>query len=473
MSSHGVSRLDHWLVLFSKFIDACLVVGVLAAAVWLSEHQWATQYSLAASLAVIAFVLFAELSGLYRPWRGETVGRQFFQILSVWAATSLVLLLLVYAFNVAEPFSRQAVGLWFVATPITLSGWRPIARKVLHRFRGGACLPRNAFVWGSGDVATKLAQTIVKSPWLGLQLSGCYIEGRPHCANGSLPSEVRAVCAEPDTDALDRLECQARQGEFDILYVALPSSARDRIGELIDRLSDTTVSVYVVPDYFTTTLFNSRMTNLNGVPLISVYETPFWGIDGWLKRFEDTALAALFLFVSAVPMILIAGAVRLSSPGPILFKQRRYGIGGKEITVWKFRTMTVCEDGAALVQAKKNDPRVTRVGAFLRRNSLDELPQFFNVLRGEMSIVGPRPHAVAHNEFYREKVKGYMLRHKIRPGVTGWAQINGWRGETDSLEKMQRRVEHDLWYVDNWSLWLDLKIITLTVVRGFNGTHAY
>ena len=172
-------------------------------------------------------------------------------------------------------------------------------------------------------------------------------------------------------------------------------------------------------------------------------------------------------------MVIPNSSVKLSSPGPALFKQRRYGMDGNEINVWKFRTMRVCEDGDKVPQAKKNDPRITKLGAFLRRTSLDELPQFVNVLMGDMSIVGPRPHAVAHNELYRKQIKGYMLRHKVRPGITGWAQINGWRGETDSLLKMEKRVEHDLWYMRNWSLWLDLKIMLMTGVRGFAGANAY
>ena len=276
-----------------------------------------------------------------------------------------------------------------------------------------------------------------------------------------------------EINKLDRLEIQAKRGDFDILYIALPTTARAKIVEIIDRLADTTVSVYMVPDYFTTSLFHGKWSNLEGIPLINVYDTPFWGADGWVKRLQDIALSMLFLLVAAIPMTLIAVATKLSSPGPVLFKQRRYGVDGKEISVWKFRTMRVCEDGDKIQQASQNDPRVTKLGAFLRRTSLDELPQFINVLTGQMSIVGPRPHAVAHNELYRKQVKGYMLRHKVRPGITGWAQINGWRGETDALHKMEKRVEFDLWYIRNWSSWLDLKIIALTAVQGFTGKNAY
>jgi putative colanic acid biosynthesis UDP-glucose lipid carrier transferase len=271
----------------------------------------------------------------------------------------------------------------------------------------------------------------------------------------------------------EAIEWGARQGNFDILYIALPTTERRRIADVIERLSDTTVSVYMVPDYFTTSLFHGKWSTLEGIPLISVFDTPFWGVDGWFKRAQDLVFSTLILAIIALPMAAIAIAVRLSSPGPVLFKQRRYGIEGKEISVWKFRTMRVCEDGSRVPQARPGDPRVTPLGAFLRRTSLDELPQFFNVLMGDMSIVGPRPHAVAHNELYRKQVAGYMLRHKVKPGITGWAQINCWRGETDDIYKMEKRVEHDLWYIRNWSFGLDVKIILLSVVHGFFGRNAY
>ena len=186
--------------------------------------------------------------------------------------------------------------------------------------------------------------------------------------------------------------------------------------------------------------------------MISILESPFLGIDGTVKRLEDIILGALILALITLPMIFIALAVKLTSRGPVFFKQRRYGLNGKQISVWKFRSMTVLEDGDTVTQATKGDARITSLGAFLRKTSLDELPQFINVLTGQMSIVGPRPHAVAHNEQYRQLIGDYMLRHKVKPGITGWAQINGWRGETDTLEKMEKRVEFDLYYIRNWSL---------------------
>jgi putative colanic acid biosynthesis UDP-glucose lipid carrier transferase len=228
---------------------------------------------------------------------------------------------------------------------------------------------------------------------------------------------------------------------------------------LINALRDTTASVYFVPDAFAFDLIQGRLAEVNGMPVLSVCETPFHGTDAILKRLMDIALGGCAFLLTLPVIVLIAAAVKLSSPGPALFRQRRYGLNGEEITVYKFRSMIVCEDGAVVTQATAKDRRVTAIGRFIRRTSLDELPQLFNVLQGSMSLVGPRPHAVAHNEKYRRLINGYMIRHKVRPGITGLAQINGLRGETETVEKMAERVRYDLEYLRNWSPWLDLRIL--------------
>lgn len=231
--------------------------------------------------------------------------------------------------------------------------------------------------------------------------------------------------------------------------------------------------MYLAADFIAFDLLHARWSTLGGVPTISLHETPFYGVDGWLKRLEDIVFGSIILTIIAVPMLIIGLGVRLSSPGPVLFRQRRYGLNGEVIHVLKFRSMTVTEDGADIKQATTGDARITKLGAFLRRTNLDELPQFVNVIEGTMSIVGPRPHAVAHNELYRRKIQGYMLRHKVKPGITGWAQVNGWRGETDTLEKMEKRVEHDLDYIRNWSLLWDVQIIIMTVFGSGARRNAY
>lgn len=265
----------------------------------------------------------------------------------------------------------------------------------------------------------------------------------------------------------------AKSGRIDRVYIAMSMEQEKLIKDTVADLSDTTCSVMLIPDIFTFNILQSRSEEINGVPVVSLFDTPMSGINQVIKRIEDIILSIfILLFISPV-LLLIAAMVKFTSSGPVIFKQRRYGMDGRAIEVWKFRSMSVMEDGDKVVQAKKGDTRITSVGAFLRRTSLDELPQFVNVLKGDMSIVGPRPHAVAHNEQYRKLINGYMLRHKMKPGITGWAQINGWRGETDTLEKMQKRVEFDLDYIRNWSVWLDVKIVFLTIFKGFIHKSAY
>jgi len=231
--------------------------------------------------------------------------------------------------------------------------------------------------------------------------------------------------------------------------------------------------VYLAADFFAFNLLHARWGALGGVPTVSLHETPFYGVDGWLKRLEDIVLGSLILMIIAIPMLIIGIFVKLTSPGPALFRQRRYGLNGEVIHVLKFRSMSVTEDGDEIKQATEGDVRITKLGAFLRRTNLDELPQFLNVIEGTMSIVGPRPHAIAHNELYRTKIQGYMLRHKVKPGISGWAQVNGWRGETDTLDKMEKRIEHDLDYIRNWSLLWDLQIIFMTVFGSGAHRNAY
>jgi putative colanic acid biosynthesis UDP-glucose lipid carrier transferase len=245
------------------------------------------------------------------------------------------------------------------------------------------------------------------------------------------------------------------------------------MSELVTALRDTTASVYFVPDAFAFDLVQGRLVEINGMPALSVCDTPFHGMDAVLKRATDLVLATVALIVSSPVMLLTAAAVKLTSKGPVLFRQRRYGLNGEEILVYKFRSMTTTEDGAVVTQVTRDDLRVTRVGRFIRKTSLDELPQLFNVLQGKMSLVGPRPHAVAHNEMYRKLISGYMIRHKVRPGITGLAQVNGMRGETETLDKMSERVRFDLEYLRHWSPWLDVKIILKTIGQVVWSRNAY
>ena len=272
---------------------------------------------------------------------------------------------------------------------------------------------------------------------------------------------------------IDNLADYVKKHRVQSVYLSLPMTAQPRILKILDDLKDTTCSIYFVPDMFITDLIQGYSQSVCGVDVISVCDTPFRGFRSFLKRASDIIFSTVILLLISPVLLLIALMVKSTSPGPVIFKQRRYGLDGEQIVVYKFRSMAVTEDGSTIQQATKNDLRITRLGAILRRTSLDELPQFFNVLQGRMSIVGPRPHAVAHNEMYRTLIKGYMVRHKVRPGITGWAQVNGLRGETDKLEKMQARVDFDLEYLRKWSLLLDMVIIARTIRLVFKDSTAY
>jgi putative colanic acid biosynthesis UDP-glucose lipid carrier transferase len=272
----------------------------------------------------------------------------------------------------------------------------------------------------------------------------------------------------------DELISRVRAGEIDSVYITLPLRAELRVRHIVERLRDSTATVLYVPDFSAFGLLGARWEVVDGVTLVSLIDTPHQGASAMLKRLFDIAVASASLAVVALPMLLIACAIKLTSAGPVVFRQKRYGLDGRPFEIWKFRTMVTVEDGEArFQQARRNDARVTRVGSLLRRTSLDELPQLINVLQGRMSIVGPRPHPVALNETHRKLIEGYMLRHKVKPGITGWAQINGFRGETDTPEKMRGRIERDLEYIDRWSLMLDIRIILLTLRRAWADSNAY
>jgi putative colanic acid biosynthesis UDP-glucose lipid carrier transferase len=272
---------------------------------------------------------------------------------------------------------------------------------------------------------------------------------------------------------LSDLPAYVKKQNISAIFIALPMASQPRILQLLESLYDTTASVYFVPHIFVYDAIQARIDDVDGLPVVAVCESPFYGVSGMTKRLEDLVLGTLIVLLISPLLLVLAIGVKLSSPGPILFKQRRYGLDGKDIIVYKFRSMRVMEDGDVIRQARRSDPRTTPFGAFLRRTSLDELPQFINVLQGRMSIVGPRPHAIAHNEMYRTLIRGYMVRHKVKPGITGLAQVHGLRGETETVEKMKARVEYDLEYLRHWSLQLDLAIIVKTILVVIGTRNAY
>lgn len=469
MEKQGFLRQNRFLFsVIQKAVDAAVIIITLFLGASLYGLDWtASNYLMLAFCAVVFFAFFSDISGLSNSWRGQSIGSEFQAIIYSWIGTTLGLLLLGYATKTTGSFSRLTVGAWLILTPCLLLAVRSVIRYILFRLREKGFNSRTIAIVGTDEVAQNLAKEVMSHSWMGLKIAG-YYDNRAELRSQPDPNVNINVIGR-----FDDLIKAAHSNEYDGIYIALPMRAEKLISKLVNELADCSVPVHIVPDLFTFNLITSRTTNIGRIPLLSVYESPFDELGMMIKRAQDIILGAIILAIIAIPMAIIAIAIKLTSPGPILFKQRRYGLGGEEILVWKFRSMNVCEDGAKIKQAKRDDERFTPIGKILRRTSVDELPQFFNVLGGSMSIVGPRPHAVAHNELYRSKIDGYMLRHLVKPGITGWAQINGWRGETDTDEKMINRVEYDLDYVKNWSLFLDLKIIWLTILKGFVNRSAY
>ncbi len=444
-----------------------IVAGFAVAAKVYPQIYVDDNYFLAAATTCLVFLLVGELTGLYRGWRGVATYREVASACLNWMYSLAVLLAIGFLTRYTDQFSR--VGLVTGATLITalLTSSRVGVRALQRWYRTQGYSTRRFAIVGVNDLAVRLARNLEDSPELGLKLMGFY-DDRAVRRTGELPPDVGHKLG-----CIQELVERAGRGEVDRIYIALPMRAEKRTRELLNQLADTTASVYIVPDFFVFELLHSRWTDINGLPVVSVFENPFYGVDGLLKRIWDIGLACVFLAIAALPMLIIALLVKLTSPGPIFFRQQRYGLDGREILVWKFRSMRVCEAGAAARQATKDDPRVTRIGSILRKTSLDELPQLFNVLEGSMSLVGPRPHASAQNEHYRRLIPGYMLRHKVKPGITGLAQVLGWRGETDTLDKMSNRIQCDLQYIREWSLWMDAKILFKTFFVVLSRENAY
>jgi putative colanic acid biosysnthesis UDP-glucose lipid carrier transferase len=382
-----------------------------------------------------------------------------------WLLLLAVLLAVGYITRSLDGYPRHIFLTWAVLTPVVLIAVTLAMQEVMRRFLMNAFDNRSAIIAGYNTSSLELARRLKMNPGMRVEVAG-FFDDRSSDRLG-MEADAKLV------GSLSDMSQYVKDNRTDVIFIALPIRHVKRVMNLLDDLRDTTASIYYVPDIFVFDLIQARSGEIHGIPVVAMCETPFYGYRGVAKRITDVGFSALILLLLLPLLVLIALVVKLSSPGPIIFKQRRYGLDGREIAVYKFRTMRVTEDGAQIRQASKTDSRITRVGGVLRRSSMDELPQLINVLQGRMSLVGPRPHAVAHNEEYRKLIKGYMVRHKVLPGITGLAQVNGCRGETSKLEEMEARVNYDLDYLRHWSPMLDIKIILMTVVKVFRDDKAY
>jgi len=443
--------------LTKTLLDPFVAVLVLIGCTLYFGEPFRGPYSI---LALIVFTL--TFPG---KWPEVTLRAFWNEVVIPWFFLSGLILLFGYSTGYLDFFPPDLVLAWVLATPVAMWIAHRITRKLLPRLlllEGGR---RRALIVGAGHLGTELSGRFASDLALGVDIVGFF--------DDRTIERTQLVGPKQLLGRLVDIPGYVNRSGIDLVYITLPMAAHPRTLSLLDALRDTTASVYFVPDIFVSDLIQARVDHIHGMPIVALTETPTLGVSGIGKRLSDIVIASLILSMIWPLLLILAVGVRLSSPGPIIFKQRRYGLDGQEILVYKFRSMRVCEDGVTIHQAGRDDPRITRFGTFIRRASLDELPQFINVLQGRMSVVGPRPHAVAHNEQYRKLIKGYMLRHKVKPGITGWAQVNGLRGETKTLDKMRARIQYDIDYMRNWSLVFDLMIIGKTLAVVWRDQNAY
>jgi putative colanic acid biosynthesis UDP-glucose lipid carrier transferase len=457
-----------FLIALLTGVQAIIPAVVAVASLYLTIIFFSIHFDRSSEAIVIVAVLCLVLVQPPREVTTQLTSARLSAVVDVifrWMLLLGVMLAIGYATKSLDGYPRRIFLTWAVMTPVALVIVTLMMQEIMRRFLMNAFDSRSAIIAGYNNSSLELARRLQNNPGMRLEVAG-FFDDRSSDRLGMEPG-AKLV------GALSELGEYVKQHRTDVIFIALPIRHVKRVMNLLDDLRDTTASIYYVPDIFVFDLIQARSGEIHGIPVVAMCETPFYGYRGVVKRLTDTALSVVILLLLLPVLVLIALVVKISSPGPIIFKQRRYGLDGREIQVYKFRTMRVTEDGAHIRQASKTDDRITPVGSILRRSSLDELPQLINVLQGRMSLVGPRPHAVAHNEEYRKLIKGYMVRHKVLPGITGLAQVNGCRGETAQLEQMEARVNYDLDYLRHWSPMLDIKIILLTVVKVFRDDKAY
>ncbi len=456
MSTSNIRTTRSFLPTLLHAVDSIMLCLSLPLVQWLTLQPLNQATTISSLVACITLFFVGELFGIYKPGRGRSADSEVGLAAAAWTVTFVLLMLIGLFTRSIETFARSSLVAWFFVGGLFVLTMHMCLRSILELLgRRGYGVSKTAIV-GSNRLGLEVARNAQESSDSGLKIVGFFDDrgdGRRADTTENMP---------PFIGDSNKLLEMVEAGEIDTVLITLPMRAEKRIQSVLDRLANTTASAYIVPDFFVFELLHSRWTHVGGLPVVSVFETPIYGVDGWLKRSLDLSISLVGV-VMVSPILLVCGLlVKFSSPGPVFFLQKRYGLDGKEILVWKFRSMYTCDNGPVVKQATKNDPRITPVGAILRKTSMDELPQLFNVIMGNMSLVGPRPHANAHNEHFRKLIRGYMMRHKVKPGITGLAQVEGSRGETDTVEKMEARISLDHRYIRDWSIWMDVKILFKT-----------
>lgn len=447
---------------------AIVIAGVLAYGCKIGDFFLPLNYILALSVGAFGTMVIFSCCHVYESARTLSLWQTGKRLIQAMLMLLFFLSSLAFFTKTGESFSRGWFLLWVSFSFVLLLMFRVSMLMVLRFMRIHSLNERRVVIIGAGKLGQKLAESIQHAMWTGFRIVVFFDDFATE-----KKSSIANIPVEKMPKNLSDYLKNSKES-IDEIWLALPLSAEDRVKHLLFELRHHTISIRFVLDIFGLDLLSHSVSEVAGFPTLNLNASPMIGVNRVVKAIEDRVLAFFILILISPILLCIAIGIKLTSKGPILFKQLRHGWDGRIIKVYKFRTMHVHSESKGLVtQATQNDKRITTFGKFLRRTSLDELPQFFNVLQGRMSIVGPRPHAIEHNEFYKDSIKAYMQRHKVKPGITGWAQVNGWRGETDHITKMEKRVEYDLFYIENWSLGLDLKIIFLTIFQGFLHKNAY
>jgi len=451
----------------APLVDGLLIAGTGWLAYFIRWDKWdlALKYGSVLILGTGLALIILPASGAYRSWRGEIHWRDTGKVLPGLLTVAALLAIAGTLTKTNTEFSRLWMAYWFILAAIALFVFRWLV-IVLAKLLGMELIQSiRLLIVGNGELAQSVAQKVREARDANWEIAGFV---SPKGTNGD-----PAVFANTDLDELEAFISDPGNA-LDEVWIAMDATDMNKQEAVIKVLQTCSLRVRYVPDLSMLALLNHLPSQVAGMTVIELNASPLAGPNTLIKAFFDKLIACAALVALAPVFALIAIVIKLDSPGPVFFVQKRHGWDGKVIEVLKFRTMDhTSTDSQNVQQAQVNDPRITAVGGFLRKTSLDELPQFVNVLRGDMSVVGPRPHPVALNERYFNRINAYMQRHTVKPGITGWAQIHGYRGETDTLEKMQRRIDYDLYYIEHWSLWLDIRIMALTLIKGWTGRNVY
>ncbi len=462
MYTRGFFREHSSLLLWvSRLLDVFIFLAACIAAytVVFGSKPLRPDYEVAVTLAVLVFLSIFQLAGLYRAWRGEEFVTELASLFVAWNIVFAVLIFFAAITKTTADFSRAWLLMWYTGGFILLFLQRLALRKILKNLRSRGFNLRHIVIIGSHELGNQVLARIANSVDSGFSIRA-YFTDEPGETSYSVPVWGKIA------DAPDFL----RNHQIDQVWIAMSFKEADAIEQILSKLKDSMSDIRLIPDLFGFHLINHSISSIAGMPVINLSVTPMDGLNRWIKAFEDKFLALVILVVTSPLLLLIGALIKVTSAGPIFYVQERLSWNGRRFHMYKFRTMPVdIEQSTGPIWASGFERRATLVGACLRRTSLDELPQFWNVLKGDMSIVGPRPERPVFVEKFRDEIPGYMQKHMVKGGITGWAQINGWRGDTD----LKKRIEYDLYYIDNWSPWLDLKIIILTVFKGLVHTDAY